>query len=239
MLANSADPTRKWFGVLAQSELALYEGRSAEALTWAERAARAYQPGAGSATARMALAEILLARGESAPAVQQAQQALADAKGFNEERGALALAAATQAVAGRPGDAEQALAALGARAEPLAQDRDARQLAFARGRAALARRDLDCAIKELETAQALLKPRAFNQLAGNPYIAIWYTLGEAYLAAGRSDDAATWFQRVASSGSEHARYPIQFVRSFYFLGTLHEKRGDMAKARDAYEVRRY
>jgi hypothetical protein len=39
---------------------------------------------------------------------------------------------------------------------------------------------------------------------------------------------------VTSSGSEHARYPVQFVRSFYFLGTLHEKRGDMAKARDAY-----
>ena len=39
---------------------------------------------------------------------------------------------------------------------------------------------------------------------------------------------------MASSGSEHAGYPIQYRRSFYFLGTLHEKRGDMAKARDAY-----
>ena len=40
VLANGADATRKWFGGLAQSELALYDGRSAEALTWAERAAR-------------------------------------------------------------------------------------------------------------------------------------------------------------------------------------------------------
>ena len=68
----------------------------------------------------------------------------------------------------------------------------------------------------------------------NPHIPLWYALGEAYLAAGRSVEATTWFERVAASGVEHARYPIQFVRSFYFLGTLHEKRGDMTKAREAY-----
>ena len=65
-LANGADSTRKWFGGLSLSALALYEGRSAEALSWAERAARAYQPGARSSVARTVAAEILSARTGSA-----------------------------------------------------------------------------------------------------------------------------------------------------------------------------
>jgi TolB-like protein/tetratricopeptide (TPR) repeat protein/predicted Ser/Thr protein kinase len=233
-LANGADSTRKWFGGLSLSALALYEGRSAEALTWAERAARAYQPGARSSIAIASVAEILVERGQAAQAVRMAQQALDDGRGYDEERAALALVAYTQSVAGRPAEAEQALAALGARVDPLAQERDDRQMALARGRAALARRDLDRAIGALEAAQALLKPGAFNPLIPAPHIPVWYTLGEAYLAAGRSDEAAASFQKVIGSGSKHARYPIQFVRSFYFLGTLHEKRGDMVRAREAY-----
>ncbi len=75
-LANGAGATRKWFGAMALSSLALYEGRSGEALTWSERAARAYAtPGVRSAQAKESSAAILLARGQAAQAVQHAQSA--------------------------------------------------------------------------------------------------------------------------------------------------------------------
>ncbi len=86
---------------------------------------------------------------------------------------------------------------------------------------------------ELDQAQKLLSPRG-NPSGGSPHVDIWYTLGEASLGAGRNEEAARWFQKVVESGVEHTVFPIQFVRSFYFLGTLHEKRGDMVKAREAY-----
>jgi hypothetical protein len=43
-----------------------------------------------------------------------------------------------------------------------------------------------------------------------------------------------WFERVATSGYERVTSPVPFVRSFYFLGQLYEKRGDTVEAREAY-----
>ena len=57
------------------------------------------------------------------------------------------------------------------------------------------------------------------------------------VARGRPADALPWFQKVADSGHEHVREPVEFVRSFYFLGRIYEQQGDMTKAREAY--RRY
>ncbi len=56
----------------------------------------------------------------------------------------------------------------------------------------------------------------------------------AYLESGDHQEAASWFQRVAESGYEHIYSPIPYVRSFYFLGKIHENRGDMDKARECY-----
>jgi len=47
--------------------------------------------------------------------------------------------------------------------------------------------------------------------------------------------ASEWFQRVAESTAEHVPWPIPYVRSFYFLGKIHEKRGEMQKAREYYQ----
>ena len=54
------------------------------------------------------------------------------------------------------------------------------------------------------------------------------------MGAGQPAQAEAWFRRVAESGAEHAFQPIEFVRSFYYLGRIHEQAGDRTKARDAY-----
>jgi len=48
------------------------------------------------------------------------------------------------------------------------------------------------------------------------------------------EKAAEWFLRVAESTTEHVSWPIPYVRSFYFLGKIHENRGEMEKAREYY-----
>ena len=109
-----------------------------------------------------------------------------------------------------------------------------RGVSLARGRMALARSDYAAAIKELNVASGLLSPRGGNLLFGSQHIPVWFSLGEAHLGAGKPGDAVQWFEKVATSGYEHVTFPIEFVRSFYYLGKIHEAAGDMTKAREAY-----
>jgi tetratricopeptide (TPR) repeat protein len=67
-----------------------------------------------------------------------------------------------------------------------------------------------------------------------PHVHIWYSLASAYLAAGQEDQAAEWFGRIIESSIERNMSPIKYVRSFYFLGKIHENRGEMEKAREYY-----
>ena len=66
-------------------------------------------------------------------------------------------------------------------------------------------------------------------------VLIGYSLASAYLASGDHDKAAQWFQEFADSGYEHVFFPIRYVRSFYFLGKIHEELGDMDQAREYYQ----
>ncbi len=43
-----------------------------------------------------------------------------------------------------------------------------------------------------------------------------------------------WFERIIESTTERFWSPLPYVRSFYFLGTIHENRGDMGRAREYY-----
>jgi tetratricopeptide (TPR) repeat protein len=118
--------------------------------------------------------------------------------------------------------------------DPLSIARDQRRVAQARGLVALARGDAAAAVKPLQDAQAALPPRAGLVVGQSPHVLIWSSLGRALFESGRAADALPWFQKVASSGFEHVREPIEFVRSFYYLGRIYEQQGDMTKARDAY-----
>ena len=56
-------------------------------------------------------------------------------------------------------------------------------------------------------------------------------MASAHLAAGDEEKAAEWFQRIIESTTERVEWPIPYVRCFYFLGQIHENRGEMEKAR--------
>jgi tetratricopeptide (TPR) repeat protein len=67
-----------------------------------------------------------------------------------------------------------------------------------------------------------------------PHVPIWFSLAKAYLESGDEEKAAQWFLRVAESTNEHIPWPIPYVRSFDYLGKIHENRGEMEKAREYY-----
>jgi hypothetical protein len=54
------------------------------------------------------------------------------------------------------------------------------------------------------------------------------------LASGDEESASKWFQRITDSTTERLDWPIPYVRSFYFLGKIHENRGEMDQARKYY-----
>jgi tetratricopeptide (TPR) repeat protein/TolB-like protein/predicted Ser/Thr protein kinase len=234
-LYASSDEPRKGLGAASQYMLSLFHGRSAEALTWAERASSAFKvPGGQSSQGHRLAATALLARGQTALAAAASAKAVADAKGTNAEPAALVIHAWTLAAAGRHTDADAAIATLAAGVDPVSVSRDQRNVAWARGLAALARGDSAAAITALQEAQAALSLRGGNISFATPHVLIWSSLGRALFESGRAGDALPWFQKVAGSGYEHAREPIEFVRSFYFLGRIYEQQGDITKAREAY-----
>ena len=234
-LSSSPDETRRWSGALLQSQIAAFQGRRSEALTWAERAVSAYKvPGQRSSVARRFSAALLAAGGQTSQALVQAQKSAAEAKGLAGERDSLRVEAVLLAASEQPKQADEVLAALAALSDPLTAAINDRMLAFARGQAALVRRDFPLAIAELTKAQAALSRRGGNVIATTTHVPIWFALGEAYLGAGRPKDAEPWFTRVATSGFEHAQQPLEYVRSFYHLGKVHEEAGDLTRAREAY-----
>ena len=61
-----------------------------------------------------------------------------------------------------------------------------------------------------------------------------YGLATAHLQLGHEAEAERYFALVAEAGQARIYYPMLYVRSFYFLGRLAEKRGDKDKAREHY-----
>jgi hypothetical protein len=55
------------------------------------------------------------------------------------------------------------------------------------------------------------------------------------MAAGHRAEALAWFQQIADSGWEHVSWPLPYVRSFYFLGKIHESQGEVGKARENFQ----
>jgi tetratricopeptide (TPR) repeat protein len=174
-----------------------------------------------------------MARSQYALALPHVEKALAESRNTPLEPNVLVTLAHLLARLGRRGDAEDTIGELSAKSDPLAGSRDTRRVQWARGLVALASGDSAVATSALESAHASLPARG-NAPGQNPHVPIWYALGEAFLAAGRDRDAATSFERVTEAGYERFAWPIEYVRSFYFLGTIHEKGGDTIKAREAY-----
>jgi len=178
-------------------------------------------------------ADVLMSCGHPDAAVATLEQAETEAQGKAVEPSVRALRAAALAAAGRSQAADDELAKVAAMVTPLTAGPDGRELAFGRGSVALSRKDYATAIGQLQQAQDALPPGGFY-FAPSDHVPIWFALGQAYLGAGRPKDAAPWFQKVVDRSVERQFQPFEFVRSWYYLGTIREQAGDAAGAREAY-----
>lgn len=232
-MAGSDDSWDRWRGALSHARDALYQGASEKALAHLAAAARAYpEPEAFTAMAHCWTADLLLDRGDAAQALAQAQRAQKLAPGDWPELQGLFLAARAQQALGRPAAANAILAELKRRAAVTPNAVEARQIHRLAGLLALARGNPAGAVKALEQAASLLPPRGveIHYHVQPDHVPIWFDLGQAELAAGHRDRALPWFEKVAASGAEHIEFPVAWVRSFYFLGKLHQERGETAEA---------
>jgi tetratricopeptide (TPR) repeat protein len=121
-----------------------------------------------------------------------------------------------------------------ARANALPGDREKRRVNWIRGVLATERGDTARAIEYLRLAEAALSPRGLTGPPPPHHAPIWFDLASAYLAAGDLAQAEQRFQRLIDS-TEWLAFPVQYVRSLYFLGQIAEKRGDLPKARAFYQ----
>ena len=216
----------------------LYQGRSREGLTFLERARAYAESGTRKAQADNDAARVLLEKGQAARALERAQQAQREGKGDLPEWEGLFLAALAQARLGRREDAETTAEALRRTTESLPTEKEKRRYHHLAGELALGRGDARVAIKELEQAQSMLPARGPMPLflvAPQPqHVPVWFSLATAYLTAGEEEKAAEGFYRITESTTEHIFWPIPYVRSFYFLGKIHENRGELDKSREYY-----
>jgi serine/threonine protein kinase/tetratricopeptide (TPR) repeat protein len=234
-IAAGDDPFWKWEGGRSLGTVRLYRGRTKLALADFERAASAYPDGGStSARARATAAHVLLETGDAAAALVHARKAKIDGKSDIAESQGMFYGALAEAKLGRFKEAEALAEELRRKAESLPTEKEKRRHHELLGELALLRGQPAVAVTELTRAESALPPRGFHLLSGTDHVPIWYSLAQASLATGDDASAEKWLRRVTESTTEHATWPIPYVRSFYLLARAQEKRGDNDGARASY-----
>jgi TolB-like protein/tetratricopeptide (TPR) repeat protein len=237
--ARSGDPAIQLRGNIVLANRELYRGRSREALKFLATGVASQGAGGSneSAGARARAAWLLLARQQPAEALAEATRGLAEARGRGARFELLGIAAAAAAQQGRGAEAAKSLDALTQSANALpGSDREKIRVHLTAGLMALAAKDTLSAVRELGQAESKLPAGGFGTLgpADQRRPIIWFALGTAYLAAGQDADAKARFERIIARDYERLYRPVEFVRSFYYLGQIAERQGDAVKARQHY-----
>jgi DNA-binding winged helix-turn-helix (wHTH) protein/tetratricopeptide (TPR) repeat protein len=230
------DATLRWDGLRRLAVVALHRGRSEEALSLLEDAARAYDEGRSkSAQARNEEAHLLLALGRPESALGLAKLAQEEGKGHHPEWEGLFLEGMARARLDQAEEAAAVAAKLLARTELIPAEKERRRHHHLLGELALQRGETDVAIAELEWAASMLLPRGFQSSEPLPrHVPIWYALANAYRKAGEPGPAAAWFERITDSTTERVWWPVLYARSLYRLGEISEAAGELDTACDYY-----
>ena len=234
-LASTNESFARLLGRAVLGTDAVFRGRLAEGLRQMEAAA-AVGGIVGSnegAITRNQAARILMQTHQTAQALAMAERALKDSAGRSADWDSLALVAEAHARLGHTADADRVLQTLTTKATALPSEREKRRVLLVNGVVALARGDVDAALRALSAAEQRLAPSFLGGPVA-PHVPIWFALGEAQLAAHHDAEAAARFQKIVDSGSLRTGSPIEFVRSLYFLGQINERKGDKAKAAEYY-----
>ena len=236
-LARSEKPALRWRGLMHLAWNRLYSGEIDDALRVLDEAADIYGEKAGrTAFALGVTADLLLQMDQETAALVTAERAANAAPGEWPEREGWFQASLAHQAMGSEEEARQLLEQLRSAAGDDANVVEQRQVERLEGLLALSEGDAARAIDELMEAEALLSERGirWHPLRLADHVPMWYELGMACEAAGRTDCAIEWYARVAESGFEHLEFPVRYIRSFYRLGKLHEQRGDKNAARDHF-----
>ena len=236
-LRKLADPAQR---SAADTNLAieqLYHGHTSDALKAYDAALATLGPkgSQNSAGIRNQIAVVLLEKGQDADALTMARRALDDARGAGGQVvQSSSLAARANSRLGHLSEASSLVDTLTKQVNELPSNAFKRNLNVLQAQLAIERHDADAAIRSVKQAEAIALVNTFTSNAPGANVAIWFTGGSAYLSAGNLAEAATRFERIVSSGGQRALTPIEYVRSFYFLGQIYDKQGHHDKARDSY-----
>jgi eukaryotic-like serine/threonine-protein kinase len=229
------DPFFRFVGPNLLSQCLLQQGRSAEAVSAAETAS-AGGTGSFSGRAHVLAAHILLERGELERALQHANEARVAGKGNYGEWAGLFFASLAEERLGKRSEADRFAEELRTNAEALPTEKEKRRYHHLEGELLLSRGDARGAIAELENSASTLPARGFGGPTNvSQHVPVWFSLASAYYAAGEDEQARQWFEKIVSSTSERVVWPIPYVRSFYWLAKIHEKRGEREKSKEYFQ----
>ena len=236
-VSGSNDPFVRFATAQAQTLLALYRGRTAEALRVLEAATKAPGPWGRTFDSELNLfaARLYLQLGQPERALSHAdaaRQGSGDTLLAPKALGQLYAVIALNRL-GRTAAAKPIVDELTARAGATPGPRFKTVAALLRGSVALDRHDSAGAIAGLAEAERLLSPRAsFGPPPLHPEV--WYATASAYLATG-DDTAAEKRFLLVTTRTERALFPLEYGRSLFFLGQIAERRGDSANAHEFYQ----
>jgi eukaryotic-like serine/threonine-protein kinase len=232
-LSDSSDVALRRSGTMSLGFDALYRGRAEQALQYFKMATVGDDSGWNHpAFARLAAASVFTKTGRPAQGLAEAQRALDDARNDIAEWPAWSEVGLAHSRLGHRADATKALDELRRRAKLLPSKREDRRAMALSGVLAWDRGDMTQAIADLTKAESMLPQGKGGRFPA--HVPIWFALGSAHLAAGKLAEAASRFENVADGGITRVNYPIEFVRSLYFLGQIAERQGDRAKAAEYY-----
>jgi len=175
-------------------------------------------------------ARILLDIGEYGRARETALEVSAEEDHYGASHAALALAAIAAARYGDRTEADELSRAYRRRINPALGAGPERLYHFLEGELAMERENYEDAVSEFEEAESMLPPRGSE----GAHTLIWYSLATAHRLSGNAEEAMGWYQRIVESREERIFEPLRYVRSFFYLGKLHEAEGDLEGAREGY-----
>jgi tetratricopeptide (TPR) repeat protein len=231
---ESANPfLQSFFGPILEALNRLYLGRSQEAVEIMLR--HADTAGSSPWTSQLwnITASNLLLSDEYGHALELAERAKENDRGVETQLFSLFIIAEANAHLDRQKECASAATEFHRLNEPLPFPGDRRDALLLDGNLALIGGDTSTAIETLQEAESMLPVSLPPQ--NSDQVLIWYSLASAYLRAGDTAEAGRWFERVAESGVLRANFPIQFIRSLYFLAKIHEEQGEVEKARMYYQ----
>ncbi len=232
-LMESGAPVEEFLGGRLMATSALYRGEVSSVLRALDRYLASTEGSESDFRRQPALlkARILLEIGE----VEKARETALGIAGSDDRHGAPQVALAVAAIAAqRGGNTEEARelardyrrninSALGPAPERLYH--------FVEGEIALEQGEYEDAVSEFEEAESMLPPRGSSGV----HTLIWYSLATAHRLSGNDSEALSWYERIVESREERLYEPLRYVRSFYFIGKLHEAEGDSEEAQEGYQ----